>query len=60
MTTRMLKKEVLHVPESGWAKARRLRGKRIRTCVAPVETAPGSASPSAPQGAEGNIVRGED
>jgi hypothetical protein len=59
VSTPTLKKEVLHVSETGWAKAsRRLRGKGIRTCVAPVEDR--GPSPAACANAEWNIVRGED
>ncbi|MFG1666188.1 hypothetical protein [Streptomyces sp. Y7] len=58
MTARTAKKDVLHVPETGWIKARHLRGKPIRTCVAPFEDRR-SARP-ARSGSEGNIVRGED
>ncbi|WP_018546629.1 hypothetical protein [Streptomyces sp. LaPpAH-108] len=46
----------VRVVETGWARARRLRGQRVRTCVAAVVT-----KDSAPRtGAEENIVRGED
>ncbi|EPD64047.1 hypothetical protein HMPREF1211_03174 [Streptomyces sp. HGB0020] len=54
-----MKKEVLHVSETGWAKAaRQLRGKGIRTCVAPVEER--GPSSTAHTSADWNIVRGED
>ncbi|MFI6374131.1 hypothetical protein [Streptomyces sp. NPDC050546] len=46
-------------PETGWSKARRLRGKApLRTCLPAVENraAPGIAH----SGPEWNIVRGED
>ncbi|MEW2131477.1 hypothetical protein [Streptomyces sp. NPDC005435] len=46
----------VRVVETGWARARRLRGRRVRTCVAAVVT--DDTPPRA--GAEGNIVRGED
>lgn len=59
MSTLAVKKEVLHVSETGWAKAaRHLNGKGVRTCVAPVDER--DASPVARTGAEWNIVRGED
>ncbi|MCF4136106.1 hypothetical protein L1856_03175 [Streptomyces sp. Tue 6430] len=47
-------------PETGWARARRLRGAgaAFRTCVPAVEL-PGAA-PAARGGPEGNIVRGDD
>ncbi|MFC5213619.1 hypothetical protein [Streptomyces coerulescens] len=58
MTARTLKKEVLHVPETGWTKSRHRRGKVIRTCIAAVED---TGSPrQARASAEWNIVRGED
>ncbi|CAM5550195.1 MULTISPECIES: hypothetical protein [Streptomyces] len=59
MTALTVKRDVLHVPETGWTKAaRHLRGKAIRTCVAPVEDR-GSPRPGR-SSAEWNIVRGED
>ncbi|WP_432194413.1 hypothetical protein [Streptomyces sp. bgisy027] len=59
MTARTAKRDVLHVPETGWTKAaRHRRGKAIRTCLAPVEDR--SSPRSAPSGTEWNIVRGED
>ncbi|MET9504416.1 hypothetical protein ABZY42_22310 [Streptomyces sp. NPDC006622] len=48
-------------PETGWARARRLREARaglLRTWTPPVEP-PGTAPPT-PSGPDGNIVRGED
>ncbi|MFI8091183.1 hypothetical protein ACIF9R_23160 [Streptomyces sp. NPDC086080] len=46
-------------PETGWARARRLRGKApLRTCRPAV--APTITSTVPDTGAEGNIVRGED
>ncbi|MFE5816139.1 hypothetical protein [Streptomyces sp. NPDC056479] len=56
MTARTLKKEVLHVPETGWTKSRHRRGKVIRTCLPAVEDTGGPARTSA----DWNIVRGED
>ncbi|MFJ8787629.1 hypothetical protein [Streptomyces sp. NPDC102462] len=44
-------------PETGWARARRLRGQGIRTCVR--ATADGRAADGL-RGDEGNVVRGED
>ncbi|MFF7489007.1 hypothetical protein ACH4MW_04990 [Streptomyces luteogriseus] len=52
-------KPVVRQHETGWSKARRLRGKAaLRTCLPAVEDrgTPGVA----PSGAEWNIVRGED
>ncbi|MFJ8634834.1 hypothetical protein [Streptomyces sp. NPDC093568] len=58
MTARTAKREVLHVPETGWTKARQRRGKPIRTCLAAVEER--SSTNSAHASAEWNIVRGDD
>ena len=58
MTARTAKKEVLHMPRTGWLKSRHPEEKAIRTCVAAVEDR--STQPSARTGAEWNIVRGED
>ncbi|GGW48936.1 hypothetical protein [Streptomyces griseoloalbus] len=45
--------------ETGWARARRLRGKDpLRTCLPAVDRGTGSATPN--RGLEGNIVRGDD
>ncbi|BCL18579.1 hypothetical protein ACPCBX_07810 [Streptomyces tuirus] len=52
-------KPVVRQQETGWSKARRLRGKAaLRTCLPAVEdrTTPGVGH----SGAEWNIVRGED
>ncbi|MER8220237.1 hypothetical protein ABTZ58_06495 [Streptomyces sp. NPDC094143] len=50
-------KMLLRRPETGWSKARRLRGKAApRTCLPAVED---RAAP-AHSGPEWNIVRGED
>ena len=58
MTAGSLKKQVLHVPETGWTKSRQRRGKVIRTCIAAVENT-GSQRPAGAS-AEWNIVQGED
>ncbi|WP_030682923.1 hypothetical protein [Streptomyces sp. NRRL B-1347] len=61
MTARTGKREVLHLHETGWAKARRLRGLRgrgVRTCLSPVPD--DSAESSAYVSPDGNIVRGAD
>ncbi|MEU6478727.1 hypothetical protein ABZ858_17870 [Streptomyces sp. NPDC047017] len=49
-------------PETGWATARRLREKGVRTCVPAVASAgEGRGGPRRDRtGAECNIVRGED
>jgi hypothetical protein len=45
--------------ETGWARARRLRGKdALRTCLPAVDRGTGDPAPT--PGAEANIVRGED
>ncbi|CAL9349952.1 MULTISPECIES: hypothetical protein [unclassified Streptomyces] len=46
-------------PETGWARARRLRGQGpLRTCLPAVDR---NTTPAAPvTRAEGNVVRGED
>ncbi|MFB7934228.1 hypothetical protein ACFC4C_34505 [Streptomyces sp. NPDC056039] len=59
--TSMILSEKLAVrrPETGWSKARRLRGKAaLRTCLPAVEdrATPGITN----SGSEWNIVRGED
>ncbi|MFF4119895.1 hypothetical protein [Streptomyces sp. NPDC001714] len=44
-------------PETGWAKARRLRGKAVRTCLrATLDNSAGRLR----QGDDWNVVRGED
>ncbi|WP_228472957.1 hypothetical protein [Streptomyces cyaneochromogenes] len=51
----------MKVAETGWTKARHLRGQAIRTCVSAVED--GNTPPSAQASTtstERNIVRGED
>ncbi|GGV28802.1 hypothetical protein [Streptomyces spectabilis] len=58
MTARTGKREVLRLYETGWAKARRLRGRGVRTCLAPVPD--GSAQLAPPVDPDGNVVRGED
>ncbi|MDN0197783.1 hypothetical protein [Streptomyces sp. S.PNR 29] len=58
MTTETGEKPIVRRPETGWSKARRLKGKRaLRTWVPAVEDRSGR-TPQAVQ--EGNIVRGED
>jgi len=52
-------KPVERRPETGWSKARRLRGKAaMRTCLPAVEDR--GVPTTAHCGAEENIVRGED
>ncbi|MFJ6527504.1 hypothetical protein ACIQMZ_19745 [Streptomyces longwoodensis] len=50
----------VHRPETGWARARRLRRGRVavRTCVPAVLES--GAAPGTRGGAEWNIVRGDD
>ncbi|MFE9774689.1 hypothetical protein ACFYOV_24050 [Streptomyces sp. NPDC005931] len=58
MTSEISEKPALKRPETGWARARRLRGKDpLRTCLPAVIRDP---SGTADAGAEENIVRGED
>ncbi|MER6223415.1 hypothetical protein ACWCYL_14005 [Streptomyces sp. 900105755] len=45
-------------PETGWARARRLRGQGIRTCLRP--TLDDNAGRRVRQGDDWNVVRGED
>lgn len=59
MTSQTSEKPIARRPETGWSRARRLRGKdALRTCLPAVEeqSAPRVAQP----GSEGNIFRGED
>ncbi|MEV7891527.1 hypothetical protein ACWD3I_23010 [Streptomyces sp. NPDC002817] len=59
MTAHILEKPVARRPETGWARARRLRGRAaVRTCVPAVVDSEGTCG-VCPAG-EGNIVRGED
>ncbi|GAA0920813.1 hypothetical protein [Streptomyces thermoalcalitolerans] len=51
-------KPVAQQPETGWAEARRLRKKRVRTWLPAVEDR--SGPPQDRTGPEWNIVRGED
>ncbi|MGV9556884.1 hypothetical protein [Streptomyces sp. NPDC003401] len=59
-TSPLADRPTAHGPETGWARARRLRGAKAvpRTCVPAVE--PPGAAPATRGGPEGNIVRGED
>ncbi|UUU20139.1 hypothetical protein [Streptomyces sp. DSM 40750] len=50
--------EKLVVRESGWAKARRRRGKGVRTCLPALPGREGRRTPEAE--AEPTIVRGDD
>lgn len=55
----MLEKPVARRPETGWARARRLRGRTVvRTWVPAVVDSDGTYAMGPV--AEGNIVRGED
>ncbi|MEU6683423.1 hypothetical protein [Streptomyces sp. NPDC046832] len=52
-------KPIIRQHETGWSKARRLRGKAaLRTCLPAVEDR--GAPVASRSGAESNIVRGED
>jgi hypothetical protein len=50
--------EKLVVRESGWAKARRRRGKGVRMCLPALPDKDGTRVPEA--GADTHIVRGDD
>lgn len=59
MTSEISDKPRPRRPETGWARARRLRGKEpLRTCLPAVDRG-GPSAASAPE-TEANIVRGED
>ncbi|QCX81441.1 hypothetical protein C9F11_39295 [Streptomyces sp. YIM 121038] len=58
MTARTSTENVLRLHETGWAKARRLRGKSVRTCLPPLSDE--GARSSTRVSPEGNIVRGDD
>ncbi|MFC9910689.1 MULTISPECIES: hypothetical protein [unclassified Streptomyces] len=59
MTTSAREKPAVRRLETGWSKARRLRGKAVlRTCLPAVEGPDGPRTSHT--GQEWNIVRGED
>ncbi|MFF4394182.1 hypothetical protein [Streptomyces sp. NPDC001480] len=58
MTAQSSEKPVAGIAETGWSKARRRRGKGVRTCL-PAILDRGAAREAA-QGQDGTIVRGED
>ncbi|MEU5085431.1 hypothetical protein [Streptomyces sp. NPDC021356] len=62
MTAHITEEPVVQPVETGWARARRAREKRMRTCLPAVGdlggTQPGRGSGDG--GGEWNIVRGED
>ncbi|MFD3841814.1 hypothetical protein ACFWWC_37020 [Streptomyces sp. NPDC058642] len=59
MTAHLFETPVARRPETGWARARRLRGRTVvRTWVPAVVDSDGTYAVH--PGAEGNIVRGED
>jgi hypothetical protein len=59
VTTDTSEKPVVRRLETGWSKARRLRGRGVlRTWIPAVED--GSAARAPQTGQESNIVRGED
>ncbi|MFF9209101.1 MULTISPECIES: hypothetical protein [unclassified Streptomyces] len=58
-TAQSQEKTVIRRPETGWARARRLRRQHaLRTCQPAVDDPAGA--PASRTGAEWNIVRGED
>ncbi|MGW6295223.1 hypothetical protein [Streptomyces sp. NPDC055058] len=59
MTTQIQETERATLSETGWARARRLRGEPpLRTCLPALADRAECATPGA--GVETNIVRGED
>ena len=59
MTAQISEQPVVRRPETGWSRARRLRGVRaLRTCLPAVEET--NAPRPAQTGSEENIFRGED
>ncbi|WP_443053038.1 hypothetical protein [Streptomyces sp. FXJ1.172] len=57
MTVEVRKTSAVRRPETGWARARRLRGQGIRTC----ERAIIDSATTQTRGADdGNVVRGQD
>ncbi|MFF7970021.1 hypothetical protein [Streptomyces sp. NPDC007905] len=58
MTAHTGEKSTLPYAETGWSKARRRRGKGMRTCLAAVVER--TTAPKPGTVAEDNIVRGED
>ncbi|CAM5735751.1 hypothetical protein [Streptomyces hirsutus] len=57
MTAEVRKKDTVRPAETGWARARRLRGQRIRTCErATLDADAGRIR----RGGDWNVVRGED
>ncbi|WP_329140110.1 hypothetical protein [Streptomyces sp. NBC_00670] len=60
MTAHIAETCVADRPETGWAKARQVRGKGVRTCVPAVEERGELRGTEAVRDSEGNIIRGED
>jgi hypothetical protein len=58
VTAQTPEKPVVQHPETGWAEARRLRRRSVRTCLPAVEDCVGPHQDHT--GSEWNIVRGED
>ncbi|MFG2127169.1 hypothetical protein ACGFNV_05150 [Streptomyces sp. NPDC048751] len=58
MTAHAMENPVVRRPETGWARARRLRGKGVRTWISAVDAR--TAAPVDRAGPDSNIVRGED
>lgn len=55
MTAQTTERPALRIQETGWAKARRMKGKLMHTWVRPTDR-----SAPRPRHSEWNIVRGED
>jgi len=58
VTAQSSEKPVAGIPETGWSKARRRRGKGVRTCLPAIVDR--RSSRDAFPAPDGNIVRGED
>lgn len=59
MTAHTTETPVERRPETGWAMARHVRGRGVRTCVPALEAK--DTAPAVPRrGPEDNIVRGDD
>ncbi|WP_037851118.1 hypothetical protein [Streptomyces sp. NRRL S-340] len=61
MLAHTMEKPAVQPAESGWARARRLRDRHVRTCLPAVEDRGGTQRERGRgDGGEWNIVRGED
>ncbi|MFF2204722.1 hypothetical protein [Streptomyces sp. NPDC058145] len=58
MTAHISERPALPYAETGWSKARRGRGRSVRTCLPAVVDSTGPRQEGAER--DGNIVRGED